>query len=57
MTTFNCYLIFSSRGCQEGKNFKVPLDKYSSDGNCLCINCCNINSINFDVIANRETIN
>ena len=56
MTTFNCYLIFSSRGCQEGKNFKVPLDKYSNDGNCLCINCCNINSINFDVIANRETI-
>lgn len=22
----------------------------------LCINCCNISSINFDVIANRETI-
>ena len=68
MVIFNYHLICSSRGCQEGKNFKVPLDKYNDDGNCLltvkekkeflflCKNCCIINTINFNVIANRETI-
>ena len=35
MVIFNYHLICSSRGCQEGKNFKVPLDKYNDDGNCL----------------------
>ena len=68
MVIFNYHLICSSRGCQEGKKFKVPLDKYNDDGNCLltvkekkeflflCKNCCIINTINFNVIANRETI-
>lgn len=68
MTTFNYHLIFSSRGCQEGKKFKVPLDKYDDDGKCFLTvkeekefsflpkNCCSINSVNFQLIANRETI-
>ena len=37
MATFNCFLTCSSRGCQEGKKYKVPLDKYSNDSNSLLI--------------------
>ena len=68
MATFNYHLICSSSGCQEGKKFKIPLDKCNDDSNCLLAvkekkefsflfkNCCIINTINFNVIANREAI-
>ena len=68
MATFNCFLTCSSRGCQEGKKYKVPLDKYSNDSNSLliatekkqfsfvCEKCYIINSINSDIAANKETI-
>ena len=66
MTSFNYYLLCSSHEFQEGKN--VAIDKHSDDSNCLltpkekkefwflCIKCCIINSISFDIAANKETI-
>ena len=68
MANFNYYLLCSSHECQEGKNFKVSLHKYSNDGDSLltvkekkeflflCIKCCIINSIKFDITANKETV-
>ena len=68
MASFNYYLLCSSHECQEGKNFKVSLHKYSDDGDSLltmkekkefsflCIKCCIINSIKFDIAANKETV-
>ena len=62
-----CKFIGGSHSCQ-GKNFKVPLNEYDDNGNCLLtekeekefsflfMNCCIINSVNFDVAANQETI-
>ena len=68
MDAFNYYLTCLSPSSQEGKNFKIALNKYTDDGPCLltekekkefsfiCIKCYLINSVNFDVIANKETI-
>ena len=65
MASFNYYLLCSSHERQEGKGL---LDKYNDDGSCpltgkekkefsfLCVKCCIINSINFDIAANKETI-
>ena len=64
---FNYYLLCSSHEPQ-GKNVKGQLDKYSNDDNCLltvkekkefsflCVKCCIISSINFDIAANKEKI-
>ena len=35
MASFNYYLLCSFQECQEGKNFKVSLHKYSDDGDSL----------------------
>ena len=68
MDAFNYYLTCRSPSCQEGKKFKVALNKYTDDGSCfltekekkefsfICLKCCIINSVNFNVIANKETI-
>ena len=62
------YFICSTNGCKEGKNFKISLDNYDNNENCLlkekgkrefaflCKNCCKINFINFKLIINRETL-
>ena len=55
-------------GVRKEKKFKILLDEYDDDGNCLltttekkyflflCVKGCIINSINFDIAANKETI-
>ena len=35
MDAFNYYLTCRSPSCQEGKNFKVALNKYTDDGSCF----------------------
>ena len=66
MDAFNYYLTCRSPSCQEVKNFKVALNKYTDDGSCLltekekkeflfiCIKCCINSSVNFNAIANEE---
>ena len=68
MVSFNYYLLCSSHGCQEEQKSKFLLDEYNDDGNCLltatekkefwflCVKRYIINLINFDIAANKETI-
>ena len=64
----NYFLVCTTSGCKEGKKFKISLDSYDVNGNCLlkekekrefaflCKNCSEINFINFELIINRETL-
>ena len=68
MASFNYRLLCCSHGCQEGKKIKILLDEYNDGGNCLftatekkefsllCEKCCIFNLKNFDIAANKETI-
>ena len=63
MSSFNYHLLYSSCGCQEGKKIKILLDEYNDfdsyrkkETPFLCIKCRIVNSINFDIAANKETI-
>ena len=65
--SFSYFVIYSTNDCKVGKNFKVSLNSYDNNGNCLlkeekkefaflCKKCCEINFINSDLIINKETL-